>query len=380
MMVFWITMSCVLVSALVVVLLLLYLNNESCEFSWHDVGILTTTNPFGYALGMNAAGDKLVVSNKSENSVYFYDYRDTQWSLSTSADATDGVYGTVIAMDQTGSWVAVTGGLDGDHIGYVKVYEDGEAKGSTLQGTADGEYFGYGLDITSDNGDVYLAVGSPLADTPFVTVYKLSGSDFATHCQITSSASADRFGRNVSIKCVDSKVYLAVSATIGDYFSVYDVTVESSPELLVSQTNTPVSSIVLSGDMSRIAIGNIADDLVSVYEFGDNYSTLSQIGESISGLSDTETEYLGIGIALSFDGSVLALGASRFPSSTEEDGYGEVYDYVSGSWQLRGGRTFNLRNSEDDSLFGKQVSLSSDGSRVVFGAHGAGKVFTYDWS
>jgi hypothetical protein len=158
---------------------------------------------------------------------------------------------------------------------------------------------------------------------------------------------------------------------------VYDVT-SGTGTLLGQKVEICVSSIVLSQDGKRVATGNIADDIVKVYELVGSLWT--QVGSDITGLSSSVTEYTGIDLALSSDGMVLALGATKFPSTTEDNGYGEVYDCVDNNWILRGGRTFNLRNSEESSEFGYQVVLSSDGSRVVFGAPGQGKVFTYDWS
>ena len=125
------------------------------------------------------------------------------------------------------------------------------------------------------------------------------------------------------------------------------------------------SSVALSEDGSRMVVGSITNSetfpgsgQVQVFENVDG--TWVQLGQDINGTSLDAR--LGRGVAISDDGSIIALGADGFNGTT---GKVRVFEFSSGSWIQIGQ---DLIGSEGGSLFGNEVALSSDGSIVAVGS------------
>ena len=129
------------------------------------------------------------------------------------------------------------------------------------------------------------------------------------------------------------------------------------------------SSVALSEDGSRLVVGSITNaesfpgsGQVQVFENVDG--TWVQMGQDINGTGLDAR--LGRGVAISDDGSIIALGADGFSSTR---GKVRVFEFSNGSWIQIGQ---DLIGSESGSLFGNEVGLSSDGSILVVGAPGFG--------
>ena len=129
------------------------------------------------------------------------------------------------------------------------------------------------------------------------------------------------------------------------------------------------SSVALSEDGSRMVVGSITNSetfpgsgQVQVFENVDG--TWVQLGQDINGTG--QDARLGRGIAISDDGSIIALGADGFSGTR---GKVRVFEFSNGSWIQIGQ---DLIGSESGSLFGNEVGLSSDGSILVVGAPGFG--------
>lgn len=85
--------------------------------------------------------------------------------------------------------------------------------------------------------------------------------------------------------------------------------------------------VSLSGNGTRIAIsapngvnGNVYDAFVRVYEWSTITTSWSQIGNDIEGV-----QYLGRGLALSRDGTTIAVGALNMPGDSASRGYVATY-------------------------------------------------------
>lgn len=128
--------------------------------------------------------------------------------------------------------------------------------------------------------------------------------------------------------------------------------------------------VSMSGDGLVVAVGVRApggESEASVQIFANVANTWVQIGDDIrGGISD----YFGYALSLSEDGSRLAIGA---PGYSGNDGHVVVYDF-DGSWNQVGGSidpdSFIL--SFGHPQFGYTVALSADGSRLALGANNAG--------
>jgi hypothetical protein len=133
------------------------------------------------------------------------------------------------------------------------------------------------------------------------------------------------------------------------------------------------ASAALSSDGSVMAIGvldesNLFRGEVHIHKLR-NSNDGSQVWEPLGQLLEgaDENDNLGISVALSGDGTVLAVGATQlgrsFESAPTGGGYVVVYSYQGGVWVPRGQPVGT--DSTDADAFGYQVSLSQDGTVLV---------------
>src|SRR5690554_49582 len=129
-------------------------------------------------------------------------------------------------------------------------------------------------------------------------------------------------------------------------------------------------SVALSADGTIVAIGaprhnGNGKDSGQVRVFENVQGTWTQIGNDIYGLQTGHG--LGLSTSLSSDGSILAVGAIARNTATAPASYTIIYENVSGSW-TQIGQVINAVSPLDQS--GRSVSLSSDGNIVAIGESG----------
>jgi hypothetical protein len=127
--------------------------------------------------------------------------------------------------------------------------------------------------------------------------------------------------------------------------------------------------VAISSDGSVVAIGAPANDgnggdsgHVRVYAWSG--SSWVQRGSNIDG--EALGDKSGAAVALSSDGSILAIGAYYNDGSGVDSGHVRVYAWNGTSWVQRGA-DINGESSNDE--FGTSVALSSDGTIVAIGAY-----------
>lgn len=145
------------------------------------------------------------------------------------------------------------------------------------------------------------------------------------------------------------------------------------------------ASLAISGDGSRIAMGGPGRlgelgfaGKVYVYEWMNG--NWIQLGTGLDG--SVNGELFGRSVSLSSDGNVLAIGSPLNSNVANSGGLVQVYEWNGSSW-LQKGADFN--GTEND-LLGSSVNLSADGLRLAVGAIGseengsqAGQVRVYEW-
>ena len=143
-------------------------------------------------------------------------------------------------------------------------------------------------------------------------------------------------------------------------------------------------SVSLSSDGNRLAIGAEANDgngmssgHVRVFELGNN--NWEQLGMDIDG--ESEGDNLGTAVALSSDGSRLAIGARNGDGDEIEAGYVQVFELVGNSWEKLGG---NIKGEEESDHFGAALSFSSEGNKLAIGGwrhdESKGHVKIFEWA
>ncbi len=122
------------------------------------------------------------------------------------------------------------------------------------------------------------------------------------------------------------------------------------------------SSLALSSDGSTVAVGAPLDKgKVRIFKFISGVWT--QQGAALIGLASGDLS--GSSVSLSSDGSIVAIGAPFNSNSAQFAGHVKVYKYALGSWNPYGG---NLYGQATGDQFGTSVSLSADGSILAVGA------------
>ncbi len=126
-------------------------------------------------------------------------------------------------------------------------------------------------------------------------------------------------------------------------------------------------SIALSDDGSVLAIGASQFDKEAGYvkifqNINDNYE---QIGSTIVG--EGEGDFFGYSISLSGDGSIVAVGAPNNDENGENSGQVKIFKNIDNNWTQIGS---NINGEAATDRFGTSVSISSDGHIIAIGAPG----------
>lgn len=251
-----------------------------------------------------------------------------------------------------GSWV-LNGEIDG---------ELGDGSGTSVSLSSDGSIVAIG---GVNNDDLASQSG-------VVRIYKnVSGAWNQMGGNIYGESENDNLGVSVSLS--DDGSILAIGAASGNYTKAYEynTTTEEWTQLGASIDGVSVGdgsgrSVSLSSDGSILAIGSAYNDdngvnsgHVRVFEY--NSDQWMQRGANIIG--EAAGDQSGMSVSLSSDGSIVAIGASV----NNLAGHARIFEYVSGNWTQRGD---DIDGEAAYDRFGGSVALSSDGSIVAIGGDG----------
>ena len=161
----------------------------------------------------------------------------------------------------------------------------------------------------------------------------------------------------------------------------YDWYHYSNDMVIVSDPIGP--SIALSGDSKRVIVGsytqtytNSPPGFVGVYEINYGTGNWTLMGDYIDGVKERSGSSFGRSVAISHDGSRIAIGdphaASPHPEAynkADDKGATRVYEWNSDllAWRPAIGAMYGTQRYS-----GASVSLSGDGTRLVIGERGSG--------
>lgn len=229
----------------------------------------------------------------------------------------------------------------GTNSGHVRIYQDiantWTQVGNTIEGYAAQDLSGGSVTLSFDGSLVSIGATGNEADTGHVRVYKnIDGTWTKEGADIDGDAVNDLSGISESLSAIGNvvaigapnnnengintghvKVFRNISGTwtqIGE-----DIEGENSEDL-------SGGSLSLSSDGSMVAVGATGNDdngnnagQVRLYQ--NIQGNWTQVGVDINGVSTQD--YSGLGISLSSDGNVVAIGARGNNSST---GHVKIYD------------------------------------------------------
>ena len=89
----------------------------------------------------------------------------------------------------------------------------------------------------------------------------------------------------------------------------------------------------------------------------------NQVGSDLTG--EASDDNFGYAVAISSDGSIIAVGAPYNDGNGTDAGHVRVFEYSSGNWVQRGG---DIDGEAADDLSGATLAMSSDGNTLAIGA------------
>ena len=131
-------------------------------------------------------------------------------------------------------------------------------------------------------------------------------------------------------------------------------------------------AVALSADGKTLAVGALYDDVSgnkdqgSVTVFGRSGKSWVEEKVLVAENGDAE-DWFGYSVALSADGNTLAIGAVYADvNGNKDEGAVSVFARSGGAWALQ--KTLNISGGTAGDLFGYAVALSADGSTLAVGA------------
>ena len=255
--------------------------------------------------------------------------------------------------------------------------------GLDIDGEAARDESGLTVSLSSDSSIV--AIGAPLNDgnginSGQVRVYKnISGTWTQIGSDIDGEAAGDESGWTVSLSSNGSTVAIGAMYNAGNGTDAGQVRIYENISGTWTQIGSDIdgeaagdqsgTSVALSSDGSIVAIGAHYNDgngadagHVRVYE---NISgTWTQMGSDIDG--EAAGDVSGNCVSLNASGTTVAIGAPRNSDNGTDAGHVRVYENVSGAWTQMGS---DIDGEAAGDQFGGSVSLSSDGDTIAIGGH-----------
>jgi len=194
------------------------------------------------------------------------------------------------------------------------------------------------------------------------------------------NAEVDEFGAAISLSRNGTMLAACLVSSWPNSGKIYIFELEKTASPIWIQTgeistnviSNTCNSVSMAHDGSTLAVGA---NLVRVFQrSGSEWSIL---GEG-SGIEDEQLkpdDHTGsFTVSLSGDGSVIAIGDPYMDNgNTRHAGYVEVYEYQKRGNQWLPINLYDIGNTEFEEL-GYSVSLSSDGSKLVYGSPGSRNV------
>ena len=308
-------------------------------------------------------------------------------------EAADDRSGRSVSLSADGSIVAIGAPQNdgnGSNSGHVRVYQySGGAWtqiGADIDGEAAEDASGWSVSL-SDDGSI-VAIGARLNDgingsnSGHVRIYQNNGGTWIQiGADIDGEAAEDASGFSVSLNsdgtivAIGSRLNDGINGSNSGHVRIYQNTGGTWTQIAAdidgeAAEDASGSSVSLSADGSIVAIGAPLNDEngtdsghVRVYQ--NTGGTWTQIGEDIDG--ETADDVSGQSVSLSYDGSIVAIGAPQNDGNGNYSGHVRIYQNIEGTWTQIGA---DIDGEASSDASGHSISSSADGSIVAIGAYG----------
>jgi hypothetical protein len=303
----------------------------------------------------------------------------------------DDYSGRSVAISSDGTTVAIGapnnngGTLDN---GQVRVYENMWGTWTQIGGDIDGEALGdqSGTSVAISSDGTTVAIGAPFndgagSDAGQVRVYQnMWGTWTQIGGDIDGEAAGDQSGTSVAISSDGNTVAIGAPFNDGAGSDAGQVRVYQNIGGTWTQIGGDIDgealgdqsgySVDISSDGTTVAIGapfndgaNFDFDAGQVRVYQNIGGTWTQIGVDIDG--EALGDQSGYSVAISSDGTTIAIGAPFNDGAGSDAGQVRVYQNIGGTWMQFGGDIDGEAASDQS---GYSVAISSDGNTVAIGA------------
>ena len=335
------------------------------------------------------------------------------WQVSTSATFVSSVVEATVTTGQLTLW-SVTGLLNATAY-YVRVRHTGSINGSSEWSAASSfttkvytipnhemaklvasdkvanDYFGRSVAISDDGSRVVVGANlsdpSAVGDAGAAYIYLRSGTTWTQEAKISASdkAASDEFGWSVSMSSDGTRVVVGAHyadpdglSQAGAAYIFLRTGTTWVQEAKISASDKAVEdvfgwSVAISSDGTRVVVGAIYSDPESIPGAGAAYvylrtgTTWTQEAK-LTASDKAADDYFGRSVSISSDGTRVVVGANLSdPSALSRAGATYIFLRTGTTWVQEAKLTANDKVAND--YFGTSVSISSDGSRVVVGAN-----------
>jgi hypothetical protein len=323
----------------------------------------------------------------------------TEIGTPITGGANDDFTGWGIAVSGDGSRIAIGSTEDGTGNGRVEVLDwNGTGwtqVGATLVGEALGDRFGFSVDLST--GGTRLAVAAPNNAAGgtmrgSVRVFELVGSTWTQlGGDIDGNVNNAVFGHAIALSGSGSRLAVGApdAASGAGKVQAYDWNGSAWVQHFSNLTGDEPGdwfgySLDLSADGNRLAVGAGEHDLLRGHVRVFDWSGVGwvQAGADLDGVSEGDRS--GRAVALSADGTVVAVASPFRDGAGTERGQVRAFGWSGSAWTQVGA---DLDGTEDGADFGYAIALSADGLRLVVGVPYAsvggaasGQAFAFDWN
>ena len=350
-----------------------------------------------YKDGIGTTGSNLVDSGE----VRVFRFINNQWvqfGPQIQGEGAGDQFGTGVALSRDGNTMVVGGinssnfnGVSTGHVRMFKLIQSGQfliwkKVSPDIDGYAAGDEFGRGVAI-SDDGNI-VAIGAPFVDSingmdsGRVVVYRYVETSsvtgfFPMGSQLNGKGAGNYFGYSVSLSGDGLRLAAGAyksdgtsgvdSGTIRAFRFLNDAWIPLGDDIHGEMKGDQLGmSIAMSKSGLVIASGAPLNDgngvnsgSVRTYKF-DGYNW-QKLGEDIDGSAAGDA--FGVSVALAREGTVLAIGGFLNESGT---GYVRIYEYnsITKNWIPYGPE---IEGSSPNTLFGRSVGMSEDGNILAVG-------------
>ena len=345
-------------------------SNQSKVSAWSPTASFTTKD--GMISGTEV--QKLLASDGKATD-YF------GWSLAISNDGTTALVGAYMTDDtasNSGSVYVYT------RVGTTWVYQT-ELHAGDPQAT---DYFGYSVALSAD-GNV-AAVGAYMEDqggsnAGAVYIYNRVGTTWTQFQKFIASGSTASayFGYSLSFNSTGTTLLIGAynaNATKGQAY-LFMLFAWGWAQLSTLLPNDPVNGVMFGSDVALSADGLTAfvgaygvdtgkTDAGAVYVFSmpdpNNIYWWTQ-NAKFQAPTVTAKDAFGRCLALSYDGTVLAVGAYNTVAGSDTSGSVYIFTKTAGVWTAKYKLTASDRTSGD--YFGQSIAINATGTALIVGAY-----------